>query len=544
MAESRRLATEYRRLARFWRQVEVPEGGDPSEADEYEAETLAVALALRCTRAAAYHRINDARRALTGLPGCFARLAAGEFPSEWFQRLLRRSHHLTATDLTALDQSIATWPLGQLTVEQYRRRLSHALTRIDASREVPAQHTPEGRRRVDLLPVGEDGIGCLQVIGPIPEILTLAQRLDASARAIQHTQRHTLEAGEPPPLDPDGTVTTQGRPLSLARLRYELLTGAGLDTDGVRVLRERFRLTVTVPALTLLGASEEPGTLDGTIPIPAVMARELAGQCETWHRVLTDPARGAFLPLPAQTYRPDARLLEHLRLRHATCAMPGCTRPSSWASECDHIQEYDHTDPARGGLTEVENLHLLCWMHHCLKTAGLIDPVRSATPAGRPGVTEWEIEARARIAVRDDTDLATPAPPSPSSWRPGRPSSATGNSGPCEPSATGPLLAMGSGRLPATRPHTTRTRPSDPGQRVWPLLEGQALAVVFPHGTSSPRPQRPQDQRDHLRQLAHARLPGGGRARHRLRAGRSRRRYQHLRHRRHLRQHRRGGGAR
>lgn len=408
VAESQRLAAEYRRLAGFWRQLELPQGGDPSGADEYEAETLAVALALRCTRATAYHRINDAHRALTALPCCFARLASGEFPCEWFQRLLRRTRHLTATDLTALDQSIATWPLGQLTVEQYRRRLSHALTRITAQRQTPPQHTPEGRRRVDLLPVGEDGIGCLQVIGPIPEILTLAQRLDASARAIQHTQRHALGAGEPPPLDPDGTVTTHGKPLSLARLRYELLTGASLDTDGVKVPRERFRLAVTVPALTLLGASEEPGTLDGTIPIPAVMARELAGQCETWHRVLTDPATGAFLPLPAKAYRPTTRMLEHLRLRHATCAAPGCTRPSSWAAECDHIQEYDHTDPTRGGLTEIDNLHLLCWMHHRLKTAGLIDPARHTTTPRRPGVTAWEIHARAKIAVQDDTDLATP----------------------------------------------------------------------------------------------------------------------------------------
>lgn len=235
--ESKRLAAHYERLAGFWRTTEIPEdasAGDPGCLDEYEAEILAVALALRCTRAVAYHRINDAHRATTGLPRCFARLAAGEFPVEWFTRLLRRTRLLPDPDLAVVDAQVASWSL-EVTVEQYRRKLSHALARIEAARETPAQHTPEGRRRVELLPVGEDGIGCLQVTGPIPEILDLAQRLDASARAVQDTQRRALEAGEPLPLDPTGAVAAHWKPLSLARIRYELLLAATLDTDGVKV---------------------------------------------------------------------------------------------------------------------------------------------------------------------------------------------------------------------------------------------------------------------------------------------------------------------
>ena len=58
----------------------------------------------------------------------------------------------------------------------------------------------------------------------------------------------------------------------------DLLGGAALDTDGIPVPRPRFRLNVTVPVLTLLGGSEEPGMLEGTIPIPPAMARELAGR--------------------------------------------------------------------------------------------------------------------------------------------------------------------------------------------------------------------------------------------------------------------------
>lgn len=148
--------------------------------------------------------------------------------------------------------------------------------------------------------------------------------------------------------------------------------------------------------------------LEGTIPIPAAMARELAGQSQTWYRVLTDACSGAFLPLPAKRYTPTRAMLEHLRLRNATCAVPGCTRSTSWASEADHIQEYDHGDPNSGGLTEIENLHLLCWQHHRAKTAGLLDPTRLPCTPGLPGLTSWSIRDRVSVIVRDNEDLATP----------------------------------------------------------------------------------------------------------------------------------------
>src|SRR5699024_8193542 len=122
--------------------------------------------------------------------------------------------------------------------------------------------------------------------GPAPEILALAQRLDSAARAVQAAQRRAFEAGETPPLDPRGTVAGTATPASLALIQYDLLGGAAFDTDGVRVPEPRFRLNLTVPVLTLLGGSEEPGMLEGTIPIPAAMARELAGASAAWYRLL------------------------------------------------------------------------------------------------------------------------------------------------------------------------------------------------------------------------------------------------------------------
>ncbi len=402
--EGPRLAERFASLAPSFRD---PEGEDYDD-EEAEAELVAVALALRCTRTMAGRILRDAHLAVTRLPLTLARMRRGEFPATWFDRILRRTRDLTPVQFAVVDLAASHWPLD-ITTEQFHGRLSRLLTRLESQAEMPAHCTPEGRRRVQLLPMKEDGIGCLQVIGPAPEILALAQRLDTAARAVQAAQRHAFEAGEEPPCDPRGTVAATAIPASLALIQYDLLGGAALATDGVQVPEQRFRLSVTVPMLTLLGGSEEPGMLEGTIPIPAAMARELAGSCPTWYRVLTEPCAGEFLPLPAQRYTPTRAMLEHLRLRNATCAVPGCTRPSSWASECDHIEEYDHEDPHSGGLTEIENLHLLCWQHHLAKTLGHLDPVRLPRTPGLPGRTAWSVRDRVQVMVQDDTDLATPA---------------------------------------------------------------------------------------------------------------------------------------
>ena len=403
LQESRRLAARFTALAPSFRD---PEGEDFDE-DAAEADLLSVALALRCTRTVADRILRDAHIAVTQLPLTLTRLERGEFPAAWFDRILRRTRHLTPRQMGFVDAAASRWPTTS-TTEQFHHRLSQLLGRVESQQEMPAHLTPEGRRRVELLPTRDDGIGCLRVTGPAPEILALAQRLDSAARAVQAAQRRAFETGEVPPLDPRGTVAETATPASLALIQYDLLGGAPFDTDGVQVPQPRFRLNITVPVLTMLGGSEEPGMLEGTIPIPAAMARELAGQSETWYRVLTDPCSGAFLPLPAKRYTPTRAMLEHLRLRNTTCAVPGCTRGTSWASEADHIEEYDHGDPEHGGLTEIGNLHLLCWQHHRAKTAGLLDPTRLPCTPGLPGRTAWSIGDRVTVIVRDNEDLATP----------------------------------------------------------------------------------------------------------------------------------------
>ncbi|MCM3501998.1 DUF222 domain-containing protein [Microbacterium sp. P26] len=131
---------------------------------------------------------------------------------------------------------------------------------------------------------------------------------------------------------------------------------------------------VTVPALTLLGASTEPATLEGYGPIDLDTARRLAGNATSWIRLLTDPVTGAPLALDRKTYRVPLALRRWLGVTRPTCVFPGCNRA---ARECD----IDHrTAWAAGGTTDEDNLDPKCRHHHRLRHETLWEP--SASPDG------------------------------------------------------------------------------------------------------------------------------------------------------------------
>lgn len=416
LALQRHQSAEHARLLRELAPLWVaPEDGESAPDDREEAD-LVVAIALRTTTGKAGTLLRDAHLALDELPQLFARLESGDLPVEWHQRILRSVRELTPAQRAELDTRVAAWDLASIPVERFRRELRLLIAWLHQAGQTTPR--PEDLRDVALEgALVDDGTASLRITGPVPEILSLARRLDASARAVQDQQRRALAEGAPIPFDPDGAAALAGAPLTLAALRYAILTGSVLETGGIEVPTERFRLNVTVPVMTLMGLSDAPGVVDGTVPVPASMARMIAAQEPFWYRVLTDPVTGSFIPAATTGYRPPAAMLEHLRMENPVCAVPGCTRASTSRAEADHIQEYDHTDPANGGPTCVSNLHLLCFTHHRLKTLGMIDPVR-----GPDGTTHWDIgtgptgrsrspgsnRPRATASIPANRDLATP----------------------------------------------------------------------------------------------------------------------------------------
>ncbi|WP_422117605.1 HNH endonuclease [Brachybacterium sp. UNK5269] len=396
---SRSHAARLLDVAAFW-----IDRSDPDLALEREELDLAVAIALRTTTAAAGYLIKDAHIAVAEMPRTFERLAAGDMPTEWHQRMLKSVRDLTAFQRSQIDERIALWDLPSIPADRFRDELRLLVAWYETD---SVRRRPEESRDVALDGGSRnDGTACLRVTGPIPEILAVVRRLDAAAKAVQAQQRHALEADAPIPFDLDGDVGRDRRAMTLAALRYAILQRTVLDTAGVSVPAPRHRVNVVIPVLTLMGLDDAPATYDGVTPLPADMARRLAAAEPVWHRVFTNPITGAFLPLPAEQYRPTAAMVEHLRLLNPRCAVPGCTKTTADDAENDHIEEFDHECPARGGPTEIENLHRLDWHHHDLKTARRLDPHRHPD-----GSTTWSVGSPPLLSrrVSPQRDLLTPA---------------------------------------------------------------------------------------------------------------------------------------
>ncbi|MGW8813696.1 DUF222 domain-containing protein [Gordonia terrae] len=166
---------------------------------------------------------------------------------------------------------------------------------------------------------------------------------------------------------------------------------------------------VVTDAATLAGGSG-PGWVDGHGVICDEHVRDLAARPDATTRpvtpVRTPPTRvaadgasartaNAAAPrqdvesvivfpgaLPGDPYRPTSACAEFVRVRDGYCTEPGCTR-SAFTADVDHVAEYDHARPARGGATSSENLNAKCRAGHLHKTHGDWTDVQYRDDEGR-----------------------------------------------------------------------------------------------------------------------------------------------------------------
>ncbi|MCU1439527.1 MAG: hypothetical protein JWP85_524 [Rhodoglobus sp.] len=173
------------------------------------------------------------------------------------------------------------------------------------------------------------------------------------AEAAQRAMAHVDAVARSLAAHPDETRTLAQVQADVAA---DLLAGVPGSRRGASV-----SVAVTVPVMTLLGRSEEPGILEGYGPIDAATARELAAHAPSFARILTDPVTGTVLDVDRSTYRVPADLKRWLGVRDGGCTFPGCGRSTR---NCD----IDHTtDWAKGGTTSAGNLAHLCRHHHRIK---------------------------------------------------------------------------------------------------------------------------------------------------------------------------------
>ncbi|WES64928.1 DUF222 domain-containing protein [Microbacter sp. GSS18] len=214
-----------------------------------------------------------------------------------------------------------------------------------------------------------DGICTLTAPLPAADAHALKRRIDGAARELRRApdERRTLaqlRADVLTDLAPStgGAETGSASNGGTATGSATGGTAIGTATDGTAIgTAASATVAVTVPALTLLGASDEPATLDGYGPIDLDTARRLAGSATSWVRVLTHPHTGTVLDVDRRTYRVPVDLKRWLGVKHPLCVFPGCPRA---AADCDldHVLDWQY-----GGATAEDNLAPLCRPHHRLK---------------------------------------------------------------------------------------------------------------------------------------------------------------------------------
>ncbi|WP_209324456.1 HNH endonuclease signature motif containing protein [Brevibacterium renqingii] len=291
------------------------------------------------------------------LTGPAAELKAFHQRLEAFARAIRHGNiaSLTAADPGDVDVSalgsidslmfdIATRVTPQLTIEVTAHDTENGTSSVkEIPLELPDQGVPTAARIVSLV---NDAAAAAQ-----------AEAEDAASSG-------TATATAAPAGETAGDRVDQ--PAGSGRTEVSTVVKLVMPTHG-QWIREQAKMLVTVPFLTLTDQSQLPGIFSDGAPIPASVARSIAGQCSTWTRIMTDPVTGTPLDARAQSYRIPMDVRLPLTAKWRGCTMPGCTRDAE-TSEVDHIIPFDHDSPAAGGQTSFENTHPLCRPHHQAKT--------------------------------------------------------------------------------------------------------------------------------------------------------------------------------
>lgn len=391
-----------------------------------------IAARLAVTRAAA-GRMAGLAVGIREVPVLAAALSAGQVDERKTHVLLDEAGHLPVAERCAVIGSVLPDAPG-LTAPQVRHRVRRALLEHDP-REAERRHGRARVRRCVRLDPAPDAMAWLVAYLPASAAAAAFATIDRLAASASASAAVAAASD-----DGEGAGVRDERGLderSLDERRADVLVdllmrgedGAGVDdvlgrSAGGRGARagspgRRTTAQVTVAAGTLLGLDDQPGTLAGYGPVPASVAREIAGD-STWRRLLTDPTTGTLIAQGTTRYRPPDALAAGVRARDATCRFPGCRVPA-WRCDLDHVVPYDRGRPDELQTT-TENLQALCRHHHRLKTHGgwtvERDPATGDTmwtgPTGHRYVRpahQSDPSVPVRDAVRQERPESVAAPP-------------------------------------------------------------------------------------------------------------------------------------
>jgi Domain of unknown function (DUF222) len=418
----------------------------------YRSVTAEMATALHVPHSTMERHVSEAWALATELPATLGALRSGQISARHATVIVEET-----TDLgddpglrAKLDEQLAITAVT-VTAASLRRKARALREDLQVQSIAERHRAARAKRRVELEPA-RDGMAWLHALLPATDALLIKDRLDQVA--------HACSAGHDGPASGDaGHERRRADQRRADAARDLLLHGtlpAGTDFADI-VARVRPTVHVTVPVLTLNGASEAPGLLDGYGPIDADSSRRIAATAPSFTRILTHPVSGTVLDVDRTTYKPPADLKRWLEVRDGTCRFPGCNR-SAARCEVDHTIDWQH-----GGGTAFDNLAHLCSLHHHLKheTSWSVQHLAE-------GVMEWRSPAgRVHVThpggrIPNDTDsLGPPARETGGRRRGGQRSSSSPPPASSPASAASPA-SQASASSPASSPAPTPRSASKP----------------------------------------------------------------------------------
>jgi hypothetical protein len=357
-----------------------------------------IASRLRITRRAADLKLAIALDLADRLPATRQALLEGRIDLSKARAIAEHTANLTEAERRRTVEERVLRRAGSQTTSELRRSLLQAVAAVDSEAVVKRHARAKAERFLSkhLLP---DGMAELTAVLPADDAMVVYTAADALARAADPDDPRPIDArrvdalvdlcrpvlsqcvqaagSSTPSTGPqiagqpgDHAFVPAGTP-SCTHMQGQAVDHAPTRPER-RSRRRRLRrhrrggphIQVTVAATTLLGLDDLPGELAGYGPIPAEMARQIAGDPDsTWRRILTDPVSGVLLDYGTTVYRPPPALARHVIARDQVCCFPGCRQPAEY---CD----LDHRNPYPDGTTSEGNLGSLCRHHHRAKTEG------------------------------------------------------------------------------------------------------------------------------------------------------------------------------
>ncbi|MGW5270728.1 DUF222 domain-containing protein [Rhodococcus sp. NPDC003994] len=212
--------------------------------------------------------------------------------------------------------------------------------------------------------------------GPVPATTTAAANSAAADRAVTDGVAVDEVAPEETPIEKVVAEETTAYTVAADAVAAEAVLAQDVAAEAVATDESAVDEDAAVDQIAVEAVAAESELVDGVGfvaglgIISGAHVRDLAADPEAVIRPLGD---GTDTPLPAtqpaDPYRPSAALDAYVRARDRYCTWPGCNTPA-WDGDLDHITEYDHAHPERGGQTSATGLGAKCRFHHLLKTFG------------------------------------------------------------------------------------------------------------------------------------------------------------------------------